>query len=111
MKINQNLRDTVMRQLGHNEKHLGTEYIRAALDMYEPGMAMTKELYPGIARAYGTTASRVERSIRHSIGSAWTRSSGEAALRFFASDVDGWPSNGEYIAVMARLCRQAAGQE
>lgn len=112
MKINQNTRDLVMRQLGHNEMHKGTEYIRAALDMYQPGMGITKELYPGIARAYGTTPSRVERAIRHSIGSAWSRSSGEAALRFFADNIDGgWPSNGEYIAVMARLCRQAEGQE
>ncbi len=112
MKINQSLRDMVMRQLGHRESLLGTGYIRTALDLYEPGMAITKELYPGIARAHGTSPARVERAIRNSIETAWGRSSGEAALRFFADDVDGgWPSNGEYIAVMARLCRQAEGQE
>lgn len=112
MKINQNTRDMVMRQLGHQERLLGTTYIRTALDLYEPGMAITKELYPGIARVHNTTPSRVERAIRHSIGTAWSRSSGEAALRFFADNIDGaWPSNGEYIAVMARLCRQAEGQD
>lgn len=112
MKINQNTRDMVMRQLGHQERHTGTEYIRTALDLYEPGMAITKELYPAIARAHGTTATRVERNIRHSIGAAWGRSSGRAALRFFSENiVDAWPSNGEYIAVMARLCHEAESAE
>ena len=34
---------------------------------------ITKQLYPEIAKAYNTTASRVERAIRHSIEVAWSR--------------------------------------
>lgn len=108
MKINQNTRDMVMRGLGHQEKHLGTQYIRTALDLYQPGMGVTKELYPGIARAHNTTPSRVERAIRHSIQSAWTHSSGEVAQNIFFDSIDAaWPTNAEYIAVMARLCHEA----
>ena len=35
--------------------------------------AVTKELYPSIAKKYNTTASRVERAIRHAIEVAWGR--------------------------------------
>ena len=34
---------------------------------------ITKVLYPEIARKYATTASRVERAIRHAIEVAWNR--------------------------------------
>ena len=35
--------------------------------------AVTKVLYPEVARKFGTTASRVERAIRHAIEVAWDR--------------------------------------
>ena len=112
MKIDEKKRDELMRELGHKESNIGTTYIRRGLELYRPGMGITKELYPALAEAYNSTPSRVERAIRHSISSAWDRSSGEAALRMFADDRDHpWPTNGEYFAVMARLCRQAEGQE
>ena len=40
--------------------------------------AVTKELYPSIAKKYNTTASRVERAIRHAIEVAWGRGQIEA---------------------------------
>lgn len=112
MKIDQNKRDSIMRELGHQERLLGTQFIRTGLDIYRPGIGITCELYPAIAAAHNTTASRVERAIRHSIQTAWNRSSGELANSMFANDVNNpYPTNGEYMAVMARICRQAEGQE
>lgn len=109
MKINEQIRDEIMRELGHKEKHLGTDMIRAALAKYEPGMKITGELYPAIARAYNTTPIAVERNIRNSIQAAWVSSSGFAALRYFPDDLNGgWPTNMEYIATMVRLCRDSA---
>ena len=35
--------------------------------------SITKVLYPDIAKKYNTTASRVERAIRHAIEVAWSR--------------------------------------
>lgn len=110
--INKTKRDQIMRELGHQERVAGTEYIRTGLDIYHRGMGITKELYPAIARAHGTEPSRVERAIRHSISSAWMRSSGEAAARYFSDDMNGaWPTNGEYFAVMARLLHETESAE
>ena len=35
--------------------------------------AVTKQLYPSVAKKYETTSSRVERAIRHAIEVAWDR--------------------------------------
>ena len=106
--------DKMMRELGHPEHLLGTNYIRVAVDLYRPGMSMTKELYPGIAAAVGSTPSRVERSIRHSIETAWQRGSTEVQLRMFGYTVDpqrGKPTVSEYVATMARLIHESESAE
>ena len=55
----------------------GYQFLRQAVKMVvdEPDMInrITKELYPGIARHFGTSASKVERAIRHAIEVAWNR--------------------------------------
>ena len=45
--------------------------------------AVTKELYPGIAKKYNTTPSRVERAIRHAIEVAWSRGHIETINKLF----------------------------
>lgn len=113
--VNEQKLDNIMLQLGHTENIKGTGYIRLAVRMYGPGCErMSKEVYPAIAKAADTTASRVERAMRHSIASAWSRGDTDAQLRYFGYTVDpnkGTPTVGEYVARMARLCRQAEGQE
>lgn len=114
MKINEQKLDGIMLELGHAENIKGTEYIRIGCALYERDMAMTKELYPAIAKAANTTSSRVERAMRHSIASAWSRGSVDAQLKYFGYTVrpdKGAPTVGEYVARMARLCRKAEGQE
>jgi len=109
MKLSQN-----MKELGHPEHLLGTEYLRTAVREYRPGIGMTKELYPAIARAHDTTPSRVERAMRHSIQNAWSRGSMDSQLRMFGYTINpnsGVPTVGEWCATMARLCREAEGQE
>ena len=55
----------------------GYQYLREAIIMTVEDMdvinAVTKVLYPEVARKFGTTASRVERAIRHAIEVAWDR--------------------------------------
>ena len=57
----------------------GFHYLRTAIMLSVkypyPAMMMciTKELYPTVAERYQTTSSRVERSIRHAIETAWER--------------------------------------
>ena len=65
---------------------------------------ITKELYPGIARKFDTTASKVERAMRHAIDVAWTRGQMENINMLFGSKLyvkHEKPTNGEFIALIA----------
>lgn len=107
MKINGQKLDSIMLELGHRDNILGTGYLQIGAAMYERGMSMTKELYPGIAKAVGSTPSRVERAMRHSIETAWDRGSMEAQLKYFGHSINpgrGVPTVGEYIARITRVC-------
>ncbi len=48
---------------------------------------ITKELYPAIARRFGTTSSKVERAIRHAIEVAWSRGRVDTLNKAFGCDV------------------------
>lgn len=70
--------------------------------------AVTKELYPGIAKRYNTTASRVERAIRHAIEVAWQRGDLETINKLFGYTIQvskGKPTNSEFIAMIADKIR------
>ena len=107
--INEAKLDKTMLELGHDDRLRGAEYLRDAVRRYEPGMLLTKELYPAIAAAHGSTTIRVERCMRNSIEKAWMRGSEEARLRYFGFSYDlatARPTVGEYVARMARICRE-----
>lgn len=66
--------------------------------------AVTKVLYPDVARKYGTTSSRVERAIRHAIEVAWDRGDLDTLQKYFGftvSNAKGKPTNSEFIAMIA----------
>lgn len=109
MKINEQKMDEIMLELGHTENVKGTAYLRIGAALYEREVSMTKELYPGIAKAVNSTPSGVERAMRHSITSAWERGSLDAQRKYFGYTVHpdkGTPTVGEYLARIARLCRE-----
>ena len=90
----------------------GYMYLREAITMVVNDMellsAVTKELYPSIAKKYNTTASRVERAIRHAIEVAWGRGQVEAINKLFGYTVHGEkgkPTNSEFIAIIADKLR------
>ena len=63
-----------------------------------------KVLYPEVAKRFNTTASRVERAIRHAIEVAWDRGDLETLQKYFGytvSNVKGKPTNSEFIAMIA----------
>lgn len=73
--------------------------------------AMTKELYPAVARMHGTEPARVERSIRHAIEVAWNRADLGDLQRLFGSTINhsrGKPTNSEFVAMLADHLRSAA---
>ncbi len=66
--------------------------------------SVTKVLYPMIAKQFGSTPSRVERSIRHAIESSWTNGSTEKQHKLFGyaiSDSKGKPTNFQFIETIS----------
>ncbi len=66
--------------------------------------SVTKELYPSIARHFNTTASKVERAIRHAIEVAWNRGRIDAINAIFGARIylgSEKPTNSEFIALVA----------
>ncbi len=90
----------------------GYQYLRDAIMMAVQDMdvinAITKVLYPTVARHYDTTSSRVERAIRHAIEVAWDRGDVETLQKFFGytvSQTKGKPTNSEFISMLADKLR------
>ena len=86
----------------------GYQYLREAIILTINDMdiinAVTKVLYPTVAKKFGTTPSRVERAIRHAIEVAWDRGDLETLQKFFGytvSNIKGKPTNSEFIAMIA----------
>ena len=80
------------------------EAVRMVIDNHDVINRITKELYPGIARRYGTSSSKVERAMRHAIEVAWNRGRLESTNQMLGvklfSERDK-PTNGEFIALVA----------
>lgn len=104
----------MIHQMGVPAHVKGYQYLRDAIVsvVQEVSLlgAVTKELYPMIAEKYGTTASRVERAIRHAIELAWDRGNIDFMNRFFGYTINvdrGKPTNSEFIAMVADKLRMA----
>ena len=104
--------DTLVTEIIHEigiPAHIkGYQYIREAIVEVVEDMdliyAVTKALYPQVARKYNTTPSRVERAIRHAIEVAWDRGDIEVLQKYFGytvSNIKGKPTNSEFIAMIA----------
>ncbi|MEE1199694.1 MAG: sporulation transcription factor Spo0A [Christensenellales bacterium] len=90
----------------------GYQYLREAVRMVmENGDVInriTKELYPGIAHKFDTTASKVERAMRHAIEVAWTRGRLDTVNQMYGHRVfeqDDKPTNGEFISCVCEKIR------
>ncbi len=80
------------------------EAIKLAIDSPEIINSITKNLYPTIAERFETSASKVERAIRHAIEVAWNRGKIENINSIFGLKVynsNEKPTNGEFIALVA----------
>ena len=105
------LRNTVtavIHEIGVPAHIKGYQYLREAIIITVNDMevinAVTKVLYPAVAKRFGTTPSRVERAIRHAIEVAWDRGDLETLQKYFGytvSNAKGKPTNSEFIAMIA----------
>ena len=88
--------------------HYLRDSILMAIDDMEVLNAITKILYPTVAKKNQTTSSRVERAIRHAIEVAWSRGkldTLEALFGYTVSNGKGKPTNSEFIALVADTIR------
>ena len=102
----------MLHELGIPAHIKGYQYLRDAISMVvrdrEMMEAVTKILYPEIAKRNGTTASRVERAIRHAIEVAWDRGDVDTLNSYFGYTIHnlrGKPTNSEFIAMIADKMR------
>ena len=102
----------ILHQVGVPAHIKGYQYLRTGVKMAVENPAVvnriTKELYPSIARQFGTTASKVERAIRHAIEVAWSRGKMDTIDELFGYTVStgkGKPTNSEFIALIADKIR------
>ncbi len=102
----------IMRQIGVPAHIKGYHYLRQAIrltvDDPELMQAVTKVLYPTIAKTNKTTSSRVERAIRHAIEVAWDRGDVDVLSSYFGYTIQnsrGKPTNSEFIAMISDKLR------
>jgi two-component system response regulator (stage 0 sporulation protein A) len=102
----------ILHQIGVPAHIKGYHYLRDSIIMAieTPDIinAVTKQLYPGVAKRYNTTASRVERAIRHAIEVAWDRGDVDILNSYFGYTIHntrGKPTNSEFIAMISDRLR------
>lgn len=102
----------IMHQIGVPAHIKGYQYLREAIILSindtEMMNSVTKLLYPTVAKTFSTTASRVERAIRHAIEVAWDRGDVDVLSSYFGYTIQnsrGKPTNSEFIAMISDKLR------
>ncbi len=102
----------ILHQIGVPAHIKGYQFLRDAILMTMRDAdyinAVTKRLYPEIAKKNSTTASRVERAIRHAIEVAWDRGDVDTLTGYFGYTIHnlrGKPTNSEFIAMISDKMR------
>lgn len=102
----------ILHQIGVPAHIKGYHYLRDSIMMSvknpEIINAVTKQLYPTVAKKHNTTSSRVERAIRHAIEVAWDRGDVDVLNSYFGYTIHnsrGKPTNSEFIAMISDKLR------
>ncbi len=102
----------ILHEIGVPAHIKGYHYLRDSIMMSveKPEIinAVTKQLYPSVAKKYDTTPSRVERAIRHAIEVAWDRGDIDVLNSYFGYTIHndrGKPTNSEFIAMISDRLR------
>lgn len=102
----------ILHEIGVPAHIKGYHYLRDSIIMSveKPEIinAVTKQLYPSVAKKYETTSSRVERAIRHAIEVAWDRGDVDILNSYFGYTIHndrGKPTNSEFIAMISDRLR------
>lgn len=111
-KSNEIIISKILREIGVSCNLIGYDYIKASIiiGLNEPNAfrLITKELYPRVAKQFGSTPCRVERGIRHAIENAWDRGNLEIMHNIFGystSSEKGKPTNSEFLATVVEYIK------
>ena len=98
----------IIHEIGVPAHIKGYQYLREGIILTVRNMevinAVTKVLYPEIAKRFSATPACVERAMRHAIEIAWNRGDFEMQQKIFRGTISGAkgkPTNGEFIALLA----------
>ncbi len=102
----------LLHTLGVPSQIKGYQYLREGILMLYQSTGLiggiTKEVYPEIALRYNTTASRVERAIRHAIEVSWNRADYNTMNKIFGHSIDydrAKPTNSEFMVTLSDALR------
>ncbi len=102
----------LLHNLGIPSQIKGYQYLREGiLLLYQNNDfigGITRNLYPEIARRHDTTASRVERAIRHAIEVSWNRGDYNIMNKLFGHSIDfdrAKPTNSEFLVTISDALR------
>ena len=102
----------LLHTLGVPSQIKGYQYLREGISMLYQSTGLiggiTKEVYPEIALRYNTTASRVERAIRHAIEVSWNRADYNTMNKIFGHSIDydrAKPTNSEFMVTLSDALR------
>lgn len=105
--------EDILNELGVPHHLVGRNYAACAINLIisneKYASELTKGLYPEVASSVGSTASRVERAIRHAVETTWDRGDTEVFMKHFGNTIDrdkAKPTNGEFLACCARIVRR-----
>ena len=105
--------DSILTEIGLPCNVVGYNYtvcaIKVAIENPNILKSITFGLYPTVAVEYDTTASRVERGIRHAIECAWDRANLDVIEKYFGNTISftkGKLTNSEFIARMVKIVKR-----
>lgn len=101
--------DSIMKDCGWNHALRGTTYTRDAVQLYDPNERSIGELYQAVAAKRNTTASRVERAIRHAAENVFYNADVDDLRTWFGGGIDRNSGKMANSALIAALWFNAGG--
>ena len=99
----------LLHALGITANYKGFHYSVLAVELASSDptllLLVTKALYPRVAARFATTASRVERNIRHTVDLAW-RTNPQLLQDLAGYALPRRPCASQFIAILAEICKK-----
>lgn len=102
---------TMLMDLNIPSKRRGFAYLELGIRLYleNPGQALTKTIYPDVAKEFYTQSEAVERAIRQVIHESWDKRNDKMWRMYFCPGREGIiprPTNAEFISRLAERYKQ-----